>query len=142
MHVSRRIFGAVAAGALLSSLLITASPVMAGGNNVANLSGTVNCNGSTATYQAERYLTGWSTTDLYLASAAWSENGGSPITSMTLGIKIKKTGVIMDQWVHGAGRWLTFNTRNYLPNTAFFMRASMHSSVGACHNTWTGTLFY
>jgi hypothetical protein len=134
----------LAVGMIAASGLAFASPAAAGGSNSTSLSGTVNCNGSVATYTNVRRLTGYSTTDLYLRGAAWSQ--GYPwtgnYTSMTLGVRITKTGKNLDKQIVSADRWLTFDTRPYLPNTAFVMRAAMHASVGACHNTWSGTLFY
>jgi len=145
MRMPMRSFAVVVATAALGSLLTMASPAMAGGSSTAWPGGTVNCNGSMTTYTTQRKLTGWSTTDLYLTAAAYSDGNifsGGPYTSMTLGIKIVKTGVIMDQGITGAGRWVTFDTSNYLPTTVFVMRAAMHASVGTCHNSWAGTLYF
>jgi hypothetical protein len=104
-----------------------------------SLSGTVNCTGTWTTYSHTRYLTGYSETGIYVTKAAHSSRGG---TAMGFGIRITRTGTDLDTVVRGADSWATMDTRDYLPNTAFTVRARMTPSSGTCYNSWAGTQKY
>ncbi|MBP2412805.1 hypothetical protein JOF48_001604 [Arthrobacter stackebrandtii] len=109
----------------------------------AGLAGTVNCNGSWATYSTVRKTTQYGTS-FYLAQAAGS--AGNLVYkadySMNIGMYIVAIGVNHNKYYAGAGRNYTLQNAGYVLGTRFTMQAQMAPSHGTCSNTWNGTLSY
>lgn len=133
----------------MTALSLAASTMFMGAGTASaaqttKVSGTVNCNGSTTTYQSVRKMTGYANVELFVTKADYSDGywPNGPFTSMGFLVKITKTGTVITSSVPGVNAWAKFDTADYIPGTTFVMGASMRKSSGTCHNDWAGELHY